>query len=341
MKDIEDKRWRQAAVALGLDLFDLNGAKVSPKRATRSHSMRGVLEERNVVVRYGQRRIEDGITVIEIHAARPMHLGLKVQVSAPPKAPNGRFAGPGHTVISGIEPDRIADMLSGTESGRACMTAIRRLGSFGWAQLTDTKLRSQSEIYVEAAEGYVQFILSVLHALRLAEAARAELRPAAWEIRLAERFHAAAGELQLDHDRTEFDLHGLLRRVPVRLQLKATDKYSIQCAAEFPKPLPDGSRMEPRVGWWSRVVGRLPIGGTAQERALSRSFKVSPKLRERLTDEALLDLNELSHQGDVRISETTAVFESLALDFDVGSVALRLVRLVEHLSQSSDGAPYR
>jgi hypothetical protein len=216
MKEIEDKRWRQAASALGLKLLDADGRTVSHKAATRDETMRGALNGCAVSVEYRR-----GITMVDVRLVRSLALGAKVQVSAPPRAPNGRFAGPGHTVIEGVEPERVNSMLIRTEPGRQLMQTLRSLGSFGWAQLTDLRLRTQSEIFVEAPEGYVSLIRSVVEAALLAQAAREELEPTDWEIALRSHLEAAAGELQLDRSQSGFAITGRVRRLPVEVQLLA------------------------------------------------------------------------------------------------------------------------
>lgn len=341
MKDIEAKRWRQAASALGLTLVDAEGRKVSHKYATQEHSMRGSLEGREVVVRYGQRSIDDGITVIEVRTARSLRLGLKIQVSAPPKAPNGRFAGVGHTVISGIEQDRVNSMLSSTASGRACLDAIRALGALGWAQLSDTRLRTQSEIYVEAAEGYVSLIRSAHQAALLAEAAREELEPADWETRLLDGFQTAAGELQLEVLQQGFGIGGLVRRVPVHVTLRVTNRYFVEGKAEFSKPLRTGSLIEPRSSAWSRFAALVGFDRPTSDRTFNMAFNVSRSLRPLLSDGILADILDLSRDGDVLVNETNVTYRTATLTTDLHRLTSQLVRIVERLAPRAEGSPYR
>jgi hypothetical protein len=303
--------------------------------------MRGSLQGREIAVRYGQRSANDGINVIEIRTNHPLLLGLKLQVSAPPKAPNGRFAGVGQTVLTGIEQERVNSMFLSTEAGRASLSTIRKLGALGWAQLTDSRIRTQSEIYVDAAEGYVRLIQSVLQALVLAEAAREELEPVEWEINLQRAFQLAAGDLQLALRQRDLAVGGAVRRVPVDVHLRATDHYAITAEAKFPKPLPTGTFLMKRSGVWSRFAALVGIDKPTQDRAFNREFRINSTLLPRLSGAAIADLLELSRGGEVRIDEDAVRYQTAALRIDLGRLTLQLVRVVEQIAGHSEGAPYR
>src|SRR5262245_23450752 len=118
LREIEDRRWRRAASTLALALVDDDdGRMVNSKLATRANPMRGVLEGHDIVVRHDR-----GSTHTRVHLRRNLALGLKVQVSAPPQAPDGGYAGPGQTTVAGIEQERVEHLLRNTESGRELMS---------------------------------------------------------------------------------------------------------------------------------------------------------------------------------------------------------------------------
>lgn len=336
MRDVEDDRWRQAASALGLVLVDAEGRSISHKRATRANSMRGTLNGREVLVGHGR-----GITTIDVRLARPLVLGAKVQVSAPPKAPNGRFAGPGQTVIAGIESERVRQMLAEPEPGRELMETLRWLGSLGWAQLTDTRLRTQSEIYVEAPEGYVGLIRAVLGAALHAEEAREALEPAEWETKLRRDLEAAAGELHLNVSNQGFAIRGLVRRAPVMLQLLATDRYVLSGHVRFSRPMPADTIIERRTGWLSRLAALLGVDRPTSDTLFNRAFRTSGDVRQHLSADTISDILDLSGEGDIRVDRAGVAYKTQKLTVSAANLIPCLVTIAERLNGNLDASPYR
>jgi len=333
MKEVDDVRWRQAASTLGLELVDAAGRTITPKRATRANSMRGSLNGRELIVRYAR-----GSTIIDVRLAKSLKLGAKVQVSAPP---NRRFAGPGQTVITGIEPERINHMLTRNQPGRDLMATLESLGSLGWVQLTDTRIQTQSEIYVEAPEEYVDLVRKVSGAALHAEAAREKLAPAEWETDLRHRLEAAAAELHLEVAQKGFFIHGLVRRAQVSLELLATDHYFLSGHVRFTRQMPADTLIERRHGTLSGLAAILGLDKPTVNVQFNMAFRVRGNLHNHITADTINDILKLAGDGEFRVDRLGATYKTRVLTANVAEIIMYLVRISERLVGNSKASPYR
>jgi len=342
MTDFEDQRWRQAAIMLGLDLVDAAGKRVKPARATRSHSMRGLVNGRRIRVQYGTQGRRNGITAIESPLDRSLLLGLGVQVSAPARTSTGvQLPGGLQSIVTGIDRERVRRMLQQTEPGRELRQRLQALGALGWAELRDTAVRAQTEIYTDHAESYVQVIQSVARIGVLAEAAREALEPAKWEVVLQENLEASAVEFQLDYDRRGFSVGGRVRAVPVSVALKASDRYSLSCKVAFPVALRKGSRIRRRTGLWSRLGALIGIDKATDHAAFNTAFEVTGETLDKLSREVAEGIVALSHDGDIGVDESAITYQTARLDTNTSSLLRQLVLLVELLGTRVATSPYR
>jgi hypothetical protein len=201
MKAIEDAKWRDAAAKLGLTLVRQDGRTVLVEKGTRRHRMRGTIEGHAVTADYGLRHVDDGVTVVDVRLPKPLLLGLCVQVSAPPRAGTGRTLGGGlRTSIEAVEPERARAMLSATASAKDLVSCLESLGSLGWVELRDTRVRIQCEVLIDTPDGYAKLVRVAVRTAVLAERARSALAPADWEIRLRTELEAVATDLRAPFD---------------------------------------------------------------------------------------------------------------------------------------------
>lgn len=341
MKHVEDNRWRDAAATLGLGLLGANGKEVTPERATRRHRMRGSLDGRLVTVRYGLQSLEDRIIAIEIRLTHPLLLGLSAQASAPPRTSRGVVLGGGlRTSVDAIDVPRARAMFQ-TASGTKAKSLIEWLGSLGWVELRDADLRVQCEVLADQSSAYVKIVRAAAEAASLAEAARRELAPMPWELRLGHELQGIASDLQIAFDPRRLRLAGRSRDSTIELGLHVADRYSLLCRVGLSTGLPEGTRVSRRTTFGSKVLAFLGLDRPTQNRTFNTMFEATLPIRNRLTQEIASRIVDLSRMGDVDVDEHGVSHRVLGLDADVSDALQRTIGLVDALSGRSAASPYR
>lgn len=342
----EDGRWRRAGVALGLKFENGSGKGISTKRATRANPMHGKLEGRQVRAECGLRDVDDGIVVIEVELARPLRLGLVASSYRGPARPRGPgplllFSEPGalRVDLRGIHQKRIDHMASATESGRALVDGLKKLGARGWVELRDDALEAQIRPKSERPEAYVGVVRLAVEVAKLAEAARAELGDEEWERRLADGFAAAADAFGLELDRGACVVRGEVRGVRVSVALVTDDRHSIAASARFRCPLPPGSKLEPRVGFWSALAEKL--GFAPDKKRFDARFRLEGDLSGRVDDALGATIVALAERGHVVADAHAISFRTSNLETDATELVGTLVSLAEALVPPLERSPYR
>lgn len=285
---------------------------------------------------------------MRVRLVRPLLLGLVARTFSPPKdarRPSGYQWGIGpETTVEGIDRDRIEAMFSNTSAGPELGRLVRQLGSLGWAELTDGDLRSQSEIYTDSSRGYVELIRVAARIAVLAEAARAELAPAEWEVALRMKLEAVASEHRLEMSSSQFTVTGTVRSSKVAVRLVATDRYLLVFKATLPVTFPAGSCVVPRSGMWSKLATLVGIDRPTDDGEFNTLFEVKGALRGRLARHAAAGLRNLSRTGELRVEHDRITYRTISLDVDVVWVINELASIAEGITDAvSDlsGAPYR
>lgn len=344
MQEIEDERWRLAARSLELELVDDEGKVVPNEQGTQAHAMRGRVEDRRVSIRYGATDPRDRITVVEVMLRRPLLLGMATQVYRDPAPKDNRYGivRPGvFSASKAVDQARVKVFFEETQRGRELWGALHELASLGWAELTDSHLRVQAEVYVNSADGWLELIRRAVATAALAETARNELPPLPWETQLLDRLDAEREALGLSLDRQIVRLSGTIRatKVSVRLAVKE-GRYALFHGVTLAPPLPKGEKLSRRVKPTSFLTKLWPGWKEQGKGSWEDCLEATGVIRERLSLAQLEGLATLSRTGDVAVDPSTLTFWRSDLDAGVAEVLDQLVGVASALARASM-QPYR
>ena len=214
------------------------------------------------------------------------------------------------------------------------------MGSLGWAELTDSHLRVQAEVFVDSAEGWVELIQSAVQAARLAAAAREELPNLPWETRLLDRLAVERERLRLDMDRESFQVTGAMGSVTVSVRLAVADgRYAVVYSVRFAPPLPKGEKLASRAP--RSLLTRLwQLGRSKASGSWEDSIEASALVRGRLSATQLDRVAALSKLGQVAMDGSTLTLRCFDLEVGPREVLDDLVDVASAVA-GAPSEPYR